>query len=486
MNEYGLYMRVGQTSLLYFLGKAAASILGFVATVYFARLLGASTLGIYYLVLSLLTILTLFTEIGVLSAVVKRISEGQEHGQYLLAGLIFSITSIILISLGLIVFQNVVDNYVKYSGASIILILLIFTKLSFSYVGSLLQGQRLIHVYGVLKPVKLGVQTILQISAVVLGFGLLGLFGGYALGSFLIALLGIYYISIEIKMPNRDHFRSLFDYAKYAWLGNVEGKTYRYTDILVLGAFVPSGLVGIYGIAWAISDFLRMFGSAISTTVFPEISKLSIEDQTSSVRSLVSDALTYGGLVLIPGLVGAAILAEPLLQMYGDEFVQGTEVLLLLVLGALFHGYQKQFTSALNGINRPDLSFRVNTVFITVNILMNIILVSQYGWIGAAVATSATATFCCLLAYYYVRKVLAVSFPFDEVGRQVVAALLMGVFVWATAPTIIPQRDTQMFFIAVPTLVGFGAVLYFGVLFTISETFRTTVRQNLPVNWFPA
>lgn len=475
-------MRIGQTSLLFFLGKVAASILGFVATIYFARLLGASVLGIYYLTLSLLTVFTLASSIGISNAVVKRISEGEQQGQYLVAGLACTATLFVVVSFGLIIFQNLVDSYIDYSGAAFVIIILMFAKLSFSYIGSVLKGYNLVYAYGVLKPTKLGLQTILQVTGVILGFGLFGLFGGKALGSILIALLTLIYFSFDVKTPSREHFRSLLNYAKYAWLGNVEGKAYRYTDILVLGAFVPSGLVGVYGVAWAISDFLRMFGSSVSTTVFPEISKLSAEEQEESIRSLINDALSYAGLILIPGLVGAAILGEHLLWIYGEEFVQGTEVLVLLVLGGLFHSYQKQLTTALSAVDRPDLSFRVNLIFIVVNISLNVILISQYGWIGAAIATSMTAVLGCFISYMYGRRVLKVRFPYEKLAQQSVAALIMGSFVWTAAPIVLPPEDTQAFLIAVPALVAAGATLYFVVLFLISKTFRTTVRENIPIN----
>lgn len=57
--------------------KLLSSVLGFVATVYFARILGAQVLGYYAVTLALLSWLQIGTADGVGSALVKRISEGR-------------------------------------------------------------------------------------------------------------------------------------------------------------------------------------------------------------------------------------------------------------------------------------------------------------------------------------------------------------------------------------------------------------------------
>lgn len=73
-------MRPGQTSVVVFAAKIVGSALGFAATIIFARLLGAEVLGIYGLVLTLVAWLQVGATMGVGSAVTKRLSEGDEHG----------------------------------------------------------------------------------------------------------------------------------------------------------------------------------------------------------------------------------------------------------------------------------------------------------------------------------------------------------------------------------------------------------------------
>ncbi len=68
-------MRLGQTSIVYFVSKIIGSILGFLATVYIARTLGETVVGFYSLSLNLALWLAIGGRIGLGEAIVKRASE---------------------------------------------------------------------------------------------------------------------------------------------------------------------------------------------------------------------------------------------------------------------------------------------------------------------------------------------------------------------------------------------------------------------------
>ncbi|WP_096389005.1 oligosaccharide flippase family protein [Halopenitus persicus] len=480
-------MRIGQTSFVYFLSKIVVSATGFLATLYFARVLGAGTLGVYFLILALVSWLKLAGEMGVGGALSKRISEGDGSGGYLVTGaLVIGALTVILLA-GIWVLQGRIEAYVGHPDAPLILALLVLVELLNGYTSAILKGQRLVQYIAGISTVRTVVRVILQVGAVYLGYELLGLVGGLAVGILIASLLGltIVYRSLEERPSLNDwsyrHVERLLSYAKYSWLGGVRGRSFNWVDVVVLGLFVPSNLIGIYTIAWNIASFLNVFGTSIRTSMFPEISKLAAEDDTDQIRSLVSDMLAFGGLILIPGLVGGVLIGDRLLRIYGSEFVQGTAVLGLLILSVHIYDYQMQFTNALNAIDRPDLSFRVNAVFIGGNAALNLVLVSQYGWVGAAVATVVSATVGLVGAAHYLRQQIDVAVPIGTILRQWAAAGCMGVVVSGILRAdsvygIFSRNDVSVIVVA-----GTGAAVYFVVLYAISSRFRTVIRNNSPV-----
>lgn len=475
-------MRLGQTSVIFFTSRITASILGFVATIYFARLLGADPLGIYYLVIGVVSWLAIAGTIGISSAVTKRVSEGDERKKYTTAGFSLIAFLFVILSIGLLLLRSHVNNYIGYPATKYIVLILLVT-LGWSMVSSLLSGLHLVHLKGVLSPVRTGSQSLLQVGAVAAGLGLTGLFIGYVAGLGLAILIGSMFVFGRlrgIQLPETHHYRSLFDYAKFSWLGNLESKMFNYTDVIILGFFVPSALIGIYSIAWNIAMFLILFSSSISATLFPEMSKLSANDDLPSVTNLLKDALSYAGLLLIPGFVGGVILGERILRIYGDEFTQGTAILGLLIVAGLVRAYQKQLLSTLNAIDRPDLSFRANALFVVVNLSLNVALIYLYGWLGAAVATVLSVAVSLVVAHRYLSLIIQYAIPYVEIGRQWAAAILMGVIVYGGLRVENIYGVIGHNAATVVLLVGLGAGVYFVTLLGISPDFRTTVDRNLP------
>lgn len=197
---------------------------------------------------------------------------------------------------------------------------------------------------------------------------------------------------------------------------------------------------------------------------------------------MIEDALTYAGLFLIPGLIGGVILGERLLRIYGEEFAQGATVLGILMLANLFMSYQHQIINTLNAIDRPDLSFRANVVFIIANLALNVVLVYFYDWIGAAVATTLSMTVSLIVAYYMLDSIIDFAVPSREISLQWVAALLMGAVIFAGFRFENTYRVLGHNFATVILLVTLGAAVYFLILLAISSKFRTTVDRNLPVD----
>jgi O-antigen/teichoic acid export membrane protein len=142
-------------------------------------------------------------------------------------------------------------------------------------------------------------------------------------------------------------------------------------------------------------------------------------------------------------------------------------------------GYQGQIVNAVNGIDRPDLSFRINAVFVATNLLSNIVLVYYYGWIGAAIATAFSVAVSFMLAYRIMAKIIDFDLPLTEIGKQWLASVLMAVFVYTGNYIENTFSIVQHNFATVLLLVCFGALVYFLSLLNISDEFRQTINQNL-------
>jgi O-antigen/teichoic acid export membrane protein len=480
-------MKVGQTSIVVFLSKLLGSALGFLGTLYFARELGAEVIGVYTLVLTVVGWLILASEVGVGTAMVKRISEGTDRGAHLTAALLtilaFALSLSVLVVLGTPVLESYVSEFDQHVTLSVVwfVIALIFIQLFDKFVFKTLKGERKVHIVGLLNPVQIGGQSLLQIALVFAGYGLFGMLVGYIVGGIIVGAVGLVWVSVRPKRPRKRHFKSLFEYAKFSWLGGLRNRAFNEVDILLLGVFVQTGLVGVYSVAWSIAKFLDLFGTSVASTVFPEISHTSAQQSRQDAAAMLEDALAYTGLIAIPGLVGGVLLGDRLLMLYGEEFVDGTAVLGLLILSVLIYSYQKQLRNGLNGLDRPDLAFRINAVFIVLNVGLNLALIWQYGIEGAAVATATSVAVVLLLSHYMLSQLITFEVPYTTIAQQWIAALVMGATVFGARTAIERLAVIDHNAAIVVALVALGACIYFVTLFGISTDFQETVNRNLPV-----
>lgn len=473
-------MRIGQTSFAVFSLKILTSILGFASTIYFARILGPEVLGYYALVITLSSWFTLGTDLGVGGALTKRISEGEEPDAYFTSGLIIASVLGIIISVGIFLFQDAVNSYLGADLAEYVILIVVVQSIG-SILGSALEGNRLVHISGALSPLRTGVRSFVQILLVFVGYEIVGMVVGHVVGGVAVVIVSLIYVSSGISRPRREHFESLWNFAKFSWLGGIRGRVFNEIDIVILGIFVAPELVGIYSVAWGITNFIGVFGSSIEQTTFPELSMADAEGQREEFAAIFTDSIKYTGLFAIPGFFGALAIAERLLLIYGSKFTQGVTVLVLLMLATLFWDYYNQFLVGLNTLNRPDIAFRINAIFVLLNIGLNIALVLLFGWVGAAVATAVSAGAGVVISFLLFSRLLSFESPVGELGRQIVAALLMCTVVvgvqWGIEQTFNSIHNTTF----VIGLVALGAGIYFTVLFAISPQFRSTVTDNSPI-----
>jgi O-antigen/teichoic acid export membrane protein len=467
-------MNTGRTALVHFLSQIGVSIAGFVATFFIARELGSEPLGLYTIGVGLLFAFGLpMNAIG--SAITKRVSEGRDTQQFLWTGLVASVGVGLLLATFIFLGRGYFNRYIGAELATLLAALVVVQSL-YTAVRSGLNGQKRVAFTGIVTVVERTTRTALQVGLILLGFHVSGLYVGFISSLVVATALAIIVLDLRPALPNLEHLRSLLNFTKFSWLGKIKSLSFGWMDTIVLAYFVTPSLVGIYEVAWTLSNVLALAGGSIQQTLFPELSELSARGEDERIRHFLNEAIVYSGLFTIPGLFGAYVLGERVLAIYRPEFTTGATVLVILIVAQLVSMYGGQFLTVLNAVDRPDIAFRVNAVFVVANLLLNIVFVATIGWVGAAIATTISAMLMLGLSYRYLTDIVGrPSLPLGELSKEVLASLVMfvAVLVLKTAlPTGIP--GTLL-------LVGCGATVYGLVLLSISSRVRDKVRYILPI-----
>jgi O-antigen/teichoic acid export membrane protein len=476
-------MRLGKTALSHFVSQVVVTLSGFAATFLIAVVLGAEGLGQYAVVVSLGFFWLLIPANAVTTAVKKRMSEGETPGRFLGGGMLLN-AGIGAVLIALVLSAGELLGGVVSRDRELMVVLIEFdteiaaivlAAIAFRTVRSALHGQKRVAESGWLKAAERAARTVLQVGALVLGLGVAGISFGHAASLLLVAAAGILLSRHRPRVPSVADLQSLIEYARFAWVGALRSRVFGWLDTLVLSVFVSASLIGIYEAAWGIASMLAIASSSISHTLFPEISDISTDGGVDQVRHYLDEALAFSAMFVIPGLAGIAVLGTRVLSFYRPEFGRGTGILLILVVAYLVDVFASQFTSVINAVDRPDAAFRVNLLFIVTNIVLNVVLVWQVGWYGAAIATAVSAGLRAVAGYWVLESIIGtITIPFAPLGRQVAAALVMAAAVYPVVSLAPAGR------IGTLLLVGFGGVVYGGVLLVIAPRIRSKTLALLP------
>lgn len=461
-------MKLSTTSLVQFATKLGITVSGFVSTLVFARFLGSEVLGTYFLVIAVLSWLEFGSEFGLTAAIQKRVSELEDPSEFLSAGAILIAAFAGFAFIAVVLTHDFISDYVGAEVGLLVGVMLV-AKIIYVFADSGLRGYHRVATAAKFELQATVLRVILQVGVVVAGFGLTALLVGYVVAFAITGLLGIYVLISEVEFvrPARRHIESTLQYAQYSWLTILKTRISASMDTIVLGFFVTNALVGIYGASWNLATVLALASQSLSSALFPALSELGTNEDLDEFRSILGQALIYAGIICIPGIVGLAIIGEDILRIYGPSFPDGVGIVVILSVFALFSSYEGQFRTALDALDRPDLTFQINALFVVTNISGNIVLVSIYGWVGAALATAGSMGLSLIYAYILTDRLVGLKIPVDEILRQIAAAVMMGVVVYGLEIVTAPF---PYYVVIIP--IGVGAGVYFAILFAISKTIR--------------
>lgn len=466
-------LSMGREAFVALLAKIVLMVTGFLGFVYFGRVLGPTGVGLYYFVLATAKF-TVQGLGGVSNAIKKRVSEvDTETDRYLGLGLILLVgfTALLyLIVFALEDFISVQFGPVRYAYGGV------------AIVGSLGLFALTNRVYaGVGKPgASFWVDTLRsiltlggQVALLSLGYGAMGLLAGLVGATFLTGVLGFFLVGVRPRLPTRETVRRTVSFARWSVPNAVIDNLYGRVDVVLLGVIVGSTAVGYYEAAIRVTMPATLVAISIGDTLVVKASGLSSLDE--DVEFDLRNAMSYVGLLAAPLFAGALALPPESLLVYllREDFGPAWSAVIGLALFQVFNAYRMPFEAVLDGINRPDLRFRVSLATVVLHLPLVFVLGVTYGLLGVVVAT-VIAEAVRFVAYQFVaRSVFGHPILTRPMAEQWVSAALMFVIVSTAGDAIAPMGG----WVDVGALLVLGGVTYFGALFTISSHFRTTTRS---------
>jgi O-antigen/teichoic acid export membrane protein len=479
------------TGLIVFSGRIVSAFTGLLFTVMATRWLSNTGFGTWEVIVTLVTFASY--PVGTVAYWATRdIARGRMVGRTAFAA------SMLLSAVGLVIYF--VFSFVTYSriSASVTPFLLGSLLVPLSYWAAAASA-----VVGGYRPSAYGTSLVIAELAK-LGVAYEGLYV-YRLGieAVILALLTAYLVqSVVGTYMVRNTTAEKFDaaqvrrWSRLAWLPAL---SYLPTSLAVADTYVVAlshgtAIVGTYQAAFIVASVVT-YASGLVFSMYPLLLK------GGDIR-LPAVSLEFSLLFAIPMAVGCAILAGPILYLFGPNYVDGALGLAILAFMFIFNNFSLLLDQTLTGTEKADVgqtpSFGrlagSNLLFVPIanvgyGILYLPLLFVALSYAGTSgfsvsmeVATWATVQFVATIAFVFVKlrraRGVASLLPGISVVYYVVGAALMAAVVYFSAPLIVVRSvETLAYGGRLLLMVLMGALVYFGAVYILDSKFRFLVRS---------
>lgn len=463
---------IQRQSLISFFWQIAFTAIGFLSTIYFARSVGASILGAYFIFLAYTGILSMFSDGGFGGAAVKRISEGEEPDAYFTAYfvLLLIFTSITLIIL--IVFrEHFID--LNESGMFVWLILFLFVSVIAGSISSGVAGSGKIGLRMTCAGIGNISRIFFQVLGIYFGYEAAGLAGGLIAGTLLAAVIEFRFFDLNFVPFKWEHVKSLFVFSFWLFLTSTGSLVFSQADTLMIGYFMDNADVGVYRIALQFTMVATFATYALRNTLWPRVSRWGKNGEIESVQASLSNAISYSLILAIPVFIGGVLMGDKLLYLfYGAEFAKGYFTLIILMSVQVVNVFQYFFTMYLDALDHPKESFKVTMVGVVANIVLNALLIPIMGISGAAIATLVTMTLNAALAKRALSTLIIVRLEHRSILNIMKASIVMGILV-GVYRLFIPLSNVWVTLLA----VAIGGVAYSVLILKFDENVYTEMKN---------
>jgi stage V sporulation protein B len=360
------------------------------------RILGPEEFGIYGIVTSFISILTLVLASGPQQAVAKFVAEDWSTSQVIKRGalrlqVIFGAATFFFCFSGAGIISSLLNDPSLKSYVRVASFICLFHPVSAVFLG-MLNGLRRYGTQAIMDSLYSLVRMVL-----ILGFALLSASALSALWGFVIStsLFSIFLYLLwgsdggEGKFERKRFLTFVLPFTLFVFITNL----ILNIDLLMLKALSPKALSNLYGGYYTAASTLAripyFFTCALSLVILPLVSQATSLKDHETTKRYVEKSLRYTLILLIPISFLISPTAERLMGfLYSKDYLPASESLSILVFGLTFFSLFSILTTIISAAGRPKVCLYFALIVLFLDVWLNYLFIPPYAMKGAALATT--------------------------------------------------------------------------------------------------
>jgi O-antigen/teichoic acid export membrane protein len=453
--------KIARNTSLFTLALVLQKLISFIYFSYIAVKLGAGNLGSYTFALSFTTIFAVFIDLGLANVLIREAAKFKDKcQQYLGAVMALKIPLALLtytatiIAINFLSDKELVRQLVYLSG--LIMLVDSFTltfyaflrgrqNLQFEAIGTII-FQLIVFISGVII-----VNLTQDLRILILAILIASLFNFIYSGILLKVKLGLKFF----KAFDKSIIKSLVIFTIPFALAAIFTKVYAYIDTVFLHQLAGPEAVGYYSLPYKLTFSLQFIPMAFIASLYPAFSSYFVSNK-QLLAKYFARGMVYLGLIAMPVTFGVIAIAQPLIfKIYTAEYLPSVLALQILISSLPFLFLNFPLGALLNACDRQTRNTINIGITMVVNIILNLILIPRFSFIGAAIASSVSTVLMFVLQMIVAKQIVVINYSFllKKLGVSLLAGLAMYLYIIYLLPAI-------SFIVLVPI----GALIYLLIL----------------------
>jgi len=436
---------VAKNAGLSFGGNIANICFKLAISIVLTRSLGPQFFGIYILTLSIISFGEIIALFGLENTLIKFVAEFRALGDApRLRGAVFGVVGLVailssIVCAGLFLLSPYLAERIFGKPNLIPVIKIMAFSLPFTSLHRLstasLQGVKLIKYKVFVQQLFLPFSrlSLFIISVFLLGYGINGIVGAYVVTEMLGAIFSVYFLirhipEIQGFKPVTVEPKRILSFSSSLFFSTLFKHIMHRADVLIMGYFLPMAMIGIYGIAKRFTPFIILPLQAFNNIFAPMISDLYTNQKMKELENQFKTIARWIFTCSLPIFTLLTFYSEPILSIFGTDFVAGYAVMILLCMGQIVNAASGSVGYMLMMTGRPLANTFNSFLLCITNVVLNIYLIPRYGIIGAAFAfvfSNSLVQLLRLLEVWYFLKVHPYRQDFIKPILSSVASILL-------------------------------------------------------------
>ena len=410
-----------------FSGQLLSTVSGAILLIFLARTLTPEGYGLLYLALSVFAVATLFSNLGLARSGARYVAEYRETdpGQVrhvVRVSLTYILVSSAITAIFVALFSDLIATVLEEPALVPLLVVgstFVVATTLVAYVRTILQGLEEIHRCSyVIGAVAIG-KLVFSVALVLLGFGVVGALVGHVLGLALATCLGAVFLYRQLsaydaaESPAAGLRRRILEYNVPIIFTRGSDVLDKQVDTILVGFFLTPVAVGYYVVSKQVVGFVQAPAAALGFTVSPTFGTQKAADELVAAARLYESTVVYTLLLYLPAAAGLAIVAEPAIEYtVGAEYLGAVPVLQVLSWFVVLQALMQVTGNALDFLGRARTRAIARGATAGANVVLNVLLIPQFGVVGAAIATVCTYTIYAGVNLYVISSEFPLRGPY--------------------------------------------------------------------------